>query len=764
MDSTSLSNVDVEEVFIDSNHRLWIGTKGGGLNLYNPLYDAFIHFRHVEGDSTTVPHDWVWKLEEDNQGRIWVGCGYGLAWLDPETQIFHPLLPNGIIEEATKEDLYRKMDKTPNGDIWIGTIYDVIRYNARTGEFISYTHLLEEFEGSEITDFYIHKSNEVYACTSAGIICINVNEEKIHDDPEFKFPKEITKTFVEEIYTDNEYLLGGNFGDLFYYNTNDPSYVQIKYDPLIRNSYNSGIVNVIFQDRVENLWIGGFTGLSRLNKRKSLFRHFRHDPDDPRSLSSEPVTSILEKRDGTILLGTVKGYDQFNRNREKFSLIESSFTGDQGIFGMGAWALLEDYQGSLWIGTFYGGVNRFNPKTGKYRFYQHDPNDEHTLPDPHIWRLFEDSQYNIWAGSMESGLSRYDPENDHFIRYLYDPADSTSISSTWITSIIEDNDGMIWVSVMGAGLNKLNPETGKFTRYKNNPRDDSSLAHNDIYSLFCDSKGNIWIATKGSGVDKYIPESQSFKHYRVANGLSNDMVYNIIEDDNERLWFSTDGGFSVFDPKTEDFFNVGLHDGLIRSRWNTHALVKSRHTGELIYGGDNGFIIFHPDSITKNKVISPVMITELSYHDKESNTGRSIPIPLASLKDQIDLTYRNNIIEISFSSMSFDDPSHNQYSYQLEGFSTQWIDLGNTIRSPLPIWIRVIMYFILKVPTMMVCGMRRQHPLAITIAPPLWLTWWARLIYGLVIIGTLYAMYLWRTNSKERNLVSSARNLRMSKN
>lgn len=753
MDSTSLSSVDVEEVFIDSANRLWIGTRGGGLNLYNSEEDAFVHFRYSEGDSTTVPHDWVWVMEEDNQGRIWVGCGFGLAWLDPDKQIFHPLLPNGIIEEATSEDLYFKMDKAPNGDIWIGTIYDVIRYNASTDEFISYTHLLGESEKQEVSDFYIHNSNEVYVCTSKDIICFNVNEEKIHDDPAFKFPKEITKTFIQEIYPDNGiFWLAGYYGDIFYYDPKDNSFVHVKYDPLIKNSYNSGGVIDVFHDREENLWIGGFTGLSRLNKRKSQFRLYRHDPDDPHSLSDDVVATILEKQDGMILLGTPKGLDQFNRKTEKFSLIESSLTGEQGIFGEGAWALIEDYQGSLWIGTFWGGVNHYNPKTGQYRFYQHDPNDENTLPDPHIWRLFEDSQHNIWAGSQASGLSRYDPANDRFIRYLHDPTDSTSISQTWITSITEDHQGMIWVSVMAYGVNKFDPETRKFVRYKNNQQDDSSLGHNNVYSLFCDSKGNIWIATKGSGVDKYIPESQTFKHYRVADGLPSDMVYNIIEDDNENLWFSTDGGFAIFDPKTERFFNIGLHDGLIRSRWNTSALVKSRHTGEFIYGGDNGFIIFHPDSITKNEVISPIMITELLYHDKESNTGRSMSLPLASFKDQIELTYRNNIIEISFSSMSFQDPSRNQYYYQLEGFSPQWIDLGNTNKVTFTNLDPGDYVFHIKGSNNDGVLHEEATSLAITIAPPWWLTWWAKLIYGILIAAILYALYLWRTRQQRKEL------------
>ncbi len=752
-DSTSLSNVDVSDLLIDSAQRLWIATRGGGLNLYNSVEDAFIHFRHVEGDSTTIPLDWVHKLEEDNQGRIWVGCGWGLARLDPETQLCHPLLPNGIIEEATDEDLYRKMDKAPNGDIWIGTIYDVIRYDASTDEFISYTHLKGEFATQEINDFYIHNSNEVYVILASGPLCFNVNEKKIHSNPTYNFPKVITETSVQKIHPDNEYLwLGSIFGPLFYYNTKDHSYVQIKYDPLIRNSFISGWVIDIFQDSEENLWIGGITGLSRLNKRKSQFRLYRHDQDDPNSLRDDQVLTILEERDGTILLGTPKGLDQFNRNTQKFSFTEISLTDEQDIIGFGAFALLEDYQGSLWIGTYYGGVNRYNPQTGKYRFYPHDPDDENTVSDPHVWRLFEDSQHNVWVGGQESGLSKYDAANDHFIRYLHDPTDSTSISSTWITSIIEDNNGMIWVSVMGAGLNKLDPETGKFIRYKNNPQDDSSLAHNDIYSLFCDSKGNIWIATKGSGVDKFIPESQSFKHYSVADGLPNDMVYNIIEDDNEKLWFSTDGGFSIFDPKTEEFFNVGLHDGLTRSGWTTTALAKSRHTGEFIYGGDNGFIIFHPDSITKNEVVSPILITELSYHDKESNTGRSMSLPIASLKDQIDLTYRNNIVEISFSSMSFHDPSLNQYSYQLEGFSPQWIDLGNTNKVTFTNLDPGDYSFHVKGSNNDGVWHEEATSLAITIAPPWWLTWWAKLIYGILIAAMLYALYLWRTRQQRKEL------------
>ncbi len=154
-------------------------------------------------------------------------------------------------------------------------------------------------------------------------------------------------------------------------------------------------------------------------------------------------------------------------------------------------------------------------------------------------------------------------------------------------------------------------------------------------------------------------------------------IYGIVEDDNGNLWFSTNNGLSKFDPEKKSFRNYYYKDGLQGNEFNQNAFAKDRKSGNLLFGGPNGFNVFHPDSLRDNSFIPPIEFTGYMRYNTDDEEGKPVIERGISERDSISLTYKDNIITLEFAALSFYNNLENQYRYKLEGFNENWIQLGN---------------------------------------------------------------------------------------
>ena len=178
-------------------------------------------------------------------------------------------------------------------------------------------------------------------------------------------------------------------------------------------------------------------------------------------------------------------------------------------------------------------------------------------------------------------------------------------------------------------------------------------------------------------MSKYIKANKKFKNYDESDGLANSFVYGIVEDGKGNLWLSTNNGLSRFDPEKETFKNYYYEDGLQGNEFNQNAFAKDLKTGNLLFGGPNGFNVFHPDSLKDNTYPPPVALTKYLRYNTDDEEGKPIFEKGIAERDSISLTYKDNIVSFEFAALSFLNNSENQYSYKLEGFNENWIQLGN---------------------------------------------------------------------------------------
>ena len=369
-------------------------------------------------------------------------------------------------------------------------------------------------------------------------------------------------------------------------------------------------------------------------------------------------------------------------------------------------SITEDRQGFLWLGTQGRGLSKYNPVTGEFTYYQQNWNPDtgarivDTVTDNFILDIIEDTSGRLWVGAQE-GLNLFDRETGDWLSFKEDPSNPNSLSHNWITTLYQDLSGILWIGTLGGGLNSLD-------------------------------------LTRIEGTD---PATFSFAHYQEQDGLANNAVYDIIEN-NGILWIATANGLSRFDLQAKTFKNFGVSNGLPINEFS--AGIRSE-SGEMIFGGINGFVIFQPNQMTDNTYIPPVVLTSLQQNGRDMNTDQA-PENLSGFT----IRWPDNSFEFGFATLSYTQPEKNQHAYMLEGFDKEWNYLGSQ---------RFGRYtnipggtYTLRLKGSNNDGVWNEAGVSVqvVVVPPFWDKWWFRGIVALVLLAGAGMGYRLRVQSLER--------------
>jgi signal transduction histidine kinase/streptogramin lyase len=436
--------------------------------------------------------------------------------------------------------------------------------------------------------------------------------------------------------------------------------------------------------------------------------------------------------------------------------------------------MLEDHDGVFWIGT-RGGLDRFDRSSGQWHHYRHDPNDPNSLIQNYIGAIYEDGDGELWIGTGR-GLERFNREDEQFIHYqvgidsVYGMYQDRS-GDFWVTAvdglykfdrdtntfnliaaapfreglfwsmwILEDPTGVLWIGTSGDGLGRYDPRMDKWQLYQHNPEEPESISDGNIESILEDRSGNLWIGTHG-GLNRFDQETETFSYYRMKDGLPSDTIWGILEDQTGNLWLSTNQGLSKFDPLAESFTNYDVSDGLQSNQFSRGAYHQS-FSGELFFGGVNGFNAFFPEQIVDNPYPPPVVITALSIFNEVVSTN------LLS-HERIELTHEDNFLSFDFATLDYNNPEQNQYAYKMEGVDEDWVYIDNRRHTDYPN-LRPGNY-IFRVIGSNSDGVWNEDGISvhINIKPPFWETWWFRGILLLALSGVVFGAYRLRIRSVE---------------
>lgn len=759
-----LSNNSIRCVYQDSKGFIWFGTYDG-LNRYDG--SEFKIFRNRLSDSTSIPHNYIYTIHEDITHNLWVGTGQGLATYNANSSKFSPVgyylyqskklskspfnanalasdtngnvfiatngwglfvkqsknsfaqqipffdgkktltdynvraicvsknkiwllildfglctydIKTGKIEVANNELLSSNCilpDK--NGNLWLGTDKGLYQYNIAANRYIAqYQATANQLSSPQVTSLSFDAKNELWIGTDGG--GINILNPQTHS---FKYilPEEgkhkLTSESVYSILCDKEarMWIGTLKGGINIVDNQKNQFTTISHNPLLTNTLTSNFIYTFCEDNNHNILVGtDGGGLSVWNRKTNRFTNYKHVNGNSNALSHNSITSIKQ-----------------------------------------------DYLGNIWIATFGGGINKFNTTNGSFEHYTCN-NAQAGIENTNVWLLYENKEHELWATTFSRGrlykfnrgLNKFEVFNQEFEN---------------LVSLFEDSDGNFWGG-SSSHLIKID---------KANKHHQYYLVGKPVRAIYEDKMHRLWLGSEGGGLILFDSKiNKIVERFSDADGLCNNAVLNIKEDAGGNLWLSTFNGLSKFNPTTKKFTNFYQSDGLQSNQFSYNAALKLS-TGELLFGGISGFNLFSPEKITVRSYMPSLFITDVFVNNKPvaDIDGYIKEVDNVRIKE-IEIPYNEAVLSFRFNALEYSSPEKILYAYYLDGWDKTWNYTGNT---------KNINYnniaeghYMLHIKSTNSNGEwnTQEATLKITILPPWYRTWWAYLIYSLIIASLVY--------------------------
>ncbi|NGM64545.1 hybrid sensor histidine kinase/response regulator transcription factor [Sphingobacterium sp. SGR-19] len=667
-----------------------------------------LKFDHITSEDG-LPQSTIHGIAKDKHGFMWFGTWSGLCRYDGYTiRVYRYDAHNtrSLINNRVHNILADK-----NGDLWISTFDE--QYLCR------YRYETDDFERLPMTDCPPELKDKINRRNHRLQVSFSYQQTRWHLDnlsttlvethlPSGKQktytvdagnPWSINDAYVSDIFLDDQQVIWlGTYSNGINRSYLDASpFHYLYHDPQRSNSLIENIVRSITEDKDGNLWVGTRSKGVTLVKKNGQYQHFQHNLQTAHSIQNNYIKKVFCDSEGYVWIGSQSGLDRYDPRRRIIEQIGDSTALNTGVYGMA-----EDADGDIWLAT-WNGVSKFNRRHKEIETYDLSS----VLTEQHVWTIFIDSKGQIWAGTEGAGIFIFSEAHEGQLKLI--------------------------------------------RRLHHGSQTATSLSDNRIYSIFEDRENQIWIGT-GNGLDCYAPQTDSVKQFAQLGSLwPKGTIAGVTEDNNGFIWASHKQGISRINKKTLDIRTFSKQDGLQSNEFADGAVYRSLYTNRLYFGGNKGINHFSPDSIRTNKTPPKVVLTELRILNQpvevnQQVNGRVVLAKPLYLVPSIALTHEDKSISIEFSALHFANPAGNQYAYMLEGFDKDWI-YGDADK-------RVASYsnlapgdYTFKVKASNSDGVWAAVPteLSISVAPALWASTEAYVLYTFIFILLLYAFYYYIT-------------------
>jgi ligand-binding sensor domain-containing protein/signal transduction histidine kinase len=731
----SLSGNFVYSLFKDRSGAVWVGTDQS-LDRLELSTGSFTHF-HIDRGDPIVNH-----ISQDSAGMLWLATEIGLYRFDPAngrvSRFGHD--PNDPF--SLTSDGIQSAGEDRSGKFWVITDAGLDAFDRATGKVALHVPLPEAVHGSLCSiacrSFYEDRRGVFWIIYDSGS-GLAVFDRATNRLTRYAFleqgPSAVVSAGVNALLEDHQGTMwfGTMGGGLLKHDRAHQRFIRYTHHPNDPDSLAENRIIALFEDREGNIW-ASFHAMAPdfFADTQSRFEQFQQTSLDPKSQGENLVNAIYEDLGGTLWMGAGGSLIGLNRKTGRYTRYNLE---GQGV-STEVLAILEDRSGTMWVGTLGNGLSRFDPRTGQFKTYRHQPADPTSLSNDTVTRLFIDHAGTMWVSTWD-GLDRFDPGTGRFAVYRRDPN-----STEQYFSIMEDQKNCLWLGGR-SGLLRFCPETGRFSTFQHESGNLRSLSDNSVTSVYQDRTGAIWAGTQ-DGLDKLDPETNTFTSYFRKDGVTD--LSCILGDDQGNLWMSTNNGLSRFDPLAQSFKTYFVADGLPGNDltgWD--ACFKSR-SGEMFFGGFAGAVAFRPDTISDTTFIPPVVFTDFQLSSRPVEIGAGSPLRRSiTYTDDLTLTHRQATFSVEFSALSFRTPATNRYRYKLESLDSEWHASGSEQR--------VVNYNALPAGTyvLRVQGATSRGPwsepgasLRIVILPPWWNTLWFKSVCVVFVFLCIYLAHSYR--------------------
>ena len=679
----SLSSNRIQSLLHDQEHNIWLGSYDQGLSLYLGQ-NNFKNIGKIEGDKTSLSHNRVWDIENKDKNNLWIATSFGLNLLDKNNLTFTHYFPEPENLSPTGANEIRSILKTSKNEIYLGTQKGPFKFNFETKIFTPITMTNGDYLG-QVNSMIEDRNGNIWIVSSKGL-----------------FRQSKSRSHIERF--------------------------ELK--------HNTGL-RIVFEDSSRTIWVTNEThGIYKIvphRKFKSI-----------NSTMLKAPNAITVDRNGDLLIVTsLTELYKWHVSSQTLEKLSSPVFSDENTNQ--ANRLLEmpivfpDNNDNIWIAQD-SNLAKFNLKTQKIELLKYPETDPWHKSFRELRALNMDKEGNLLIGTYKNGIYRYNPANKSF--FLLD--DSFGLSHPEVSEIFVDKDQNVWVGT-GDGLNIWDNKFQRFISFENDENKIDGLLGNTIQDIHQSRDGNIWIATQ-KGLNLYLPKAKSFKHYGRKNGLPTSLVRGISDDMNGFLWLTTNKGISKLDPLTGKVTNFDRYNGLLGLNYYPHSLIKANNE-TMFASSQRGIEFFNSAPVVTNNRDFNVVLTGFKRMGKPVNLNK----PYSYVKD-IYLTHKDYFFSFEFSVLDFIAPNKNQYAYKLEGYDDNWINIGNRNVASFTNLDGGTYKFLVKATNS--SGKWGNNLLSINlhIAPPSWKSWWAYTFYILMGMLSIILFVYFRTQLQRNEI------------
>jgi signal transduction histidine kinase/DNA-binding response OmpR family regulator/ligand-binding sensor domain-containing protein len=676
--------------FVKYSGNLIVYTNNGQIFKYDEVSDDFYLTINIS-KRLNNKYLYIYDIEIDKSGKLWIASNFGLYTYSSGKLAFKN-------RSITKKYLFEWYDKTKlflvkEDGIWIldteSSELKRIFKNKTINPLVVYSL------------YYDKNKKELWIGTlSNGFYLFSPIKNKITSFPSVNIPKQPVRSIIS--ISDSVLLIGIDGQGIWKFDKNKGKILNIfKEDENDSYSLNGNGVYDLLIDNNKRVWIGTYTGgLSYFDQKMPLINQLVHRNNDSNSLVNNDVNSIIQDKSGKFWFATNNGLSCWNRKNNRWLNLYCNNKNNAQVF----LSLCEDDKGRIWAGSYSSGVYVLDAETGREIMHYSRNVAGSAVKNDYIMDIYKDSQGDIWFGGVYGEFYCYDSKEDKIRTYneeslnkfLEFKTDKMFLGCTHGLSILDKKTGIVKRLILGMSIN------------------DITIINNDL-----------WIASSGGGLFRYNYKNGKILKITTKSGIPSNFV-NSLEYSKGFLWVGTEKGLFRLNPDDNSVMTFSHIQPLSNASFNRGSN-EITSDGQLVFGSNNGVIIFPPDLSNNPKSSSRIYLKDILISGRSVRTLHDFKIekPVDSLES---LTLRYFQKTITLELLPIGDTEGTKFSWMLEGFDKNWTE---------PTANRIITYtnipkgkHELKI-RLYDCSMSKvisQRTLKIKMIPPFWGTLWFWLI------------------------------------
>ncbi len=721
-DPHSLPNNQIYTLYVDRDGHLWAGGVSGGLSRYEPASGGFTNWQHDEANPASLAHDEVWSIAQTPDGQLWVATQDGLDRLHRDGRGFEHVIDTTLPPDLSPRGMgpTRALLAEDNGRLWIGSERGI--YLRSPDGALRRVPVDPSFKGDLGKIWRIEGGgDEVRVSTSSGLLRIGA------DGVARPVSARLAGLRSMSSMRDARGRLWVGTQDGAWLDDGSGSGRMFTGHALLPGGLPADWIWQITRDREGGLWFAvADGGAAYLGPGWDGFSRMTHVPDDPTSLATTAAEVVVASRDNRLWVGEVGGIDKLDPATGTVEHVVAHMP--EALISM-----VEDPHGRLWAA---GQGALYVVEGGKVQPVDTAPAGL-TRPTRLVWS----DDGHVYVAAWGEGIFAIDAQTRQVTS-----VPMPDVATAGIVSVFTTRDGVPWYA-SAAGLMRLDRERHRMVFVDGVPR-------RFVMAVAFDRAG-FWLAWENG-----------LEHFRYANGraVSDRVVAVPAEwqrrdilgmrvDRENRLWLFAAQGLWRFDPASGAFTRFGPQDGLLQGEFNNDRTAMLANG--MIYGATKGGVVgFSPEWLAARApaIVAPkVFVSTVSVHRR--GAARALPVSGEALT----LGWRDRDLRVIARASSFVNPAGNRFRFRLDGFDTDWVDVGPhgerefaglgagdytlrvTAAAPGGAWGAL------------------AAPLAIHVDAPPWTRWWAWLAYAVAAVALAATAGLaWRRRLAQRHRIQLA--------